>query len=236
MKLALISGGSRGLGEALCLEYRQRDFEVREFSRRAPHSWSVACDFAQPADIEAVLLRELAAWRSAVQDELVVISNAASLDPVGLAGTQAAHAVAANLAANFSGAIVFMNTVLQVFAQTPCRKTLASISSGAALKPYAGWSLYCAAKAGLEHFIRCVAVEQDTQPHPFHALNIDPGVMDTDMQAQIRACDNADFPQVQRFISRHASGELRAPATVAQAIAYLLEASPTTGARLPAIG
>lgn len=239
MKLALISGGSRGLGAALCAAYQQAGFRVLEYSRSAPHAWSVRCDFSDPESVERVLLGSLDAFAAIPLQELVVISNAATLAPIGLAGTRTAAAVCDNLAINLSGAIVFMNTVLRVFGAQPCRKSLVNISSGAARKAYAGWSLYCAAKAGLEHFVRTVAAEQTGTAQPFRVFSLDPGVMDTAMQASIRHSPPDDFPAVERFIARHRAGELKAPAAVAARIVELIageieagtcgSATPTNG-------
>ena len=60
-------------------------------------------------------------------------------------------------------------------------------------------------------------------------LNINPGVIDTGMQADIRAASSADFPAVERFIQRKADGELRAPARVAGAIARIVDEAPDAG-------
>jgi NAD(P)-dependent dehydrogenase (short-subunit alcohol dehydrogenase family) len=108
----------------------------------------------------------------------------------------------------------------------------ANISSGAALYGYGGWTLYCAAKAGLENFIRALATEQKMEAHPFIAVNINPGVMDTEMQALIRATSAADFPDVGRFVHRKEQGELALPDGVAAAIMRIVEsAALESGAR-----
>ena len=96
------------------------------------------------------------------------------------------------------------------------------ISSGAALRPYAGWSLYDAAKAGMDHFVRTLALEQAAQPHPFLTVNLDPGVIDTQMQALIRSTDKVDFPDVERFILRKEMGKLTPPTKVAESILEIL--------------
>ena len=74
----------------------------------------------------------------------------------------------------------------------------------------------------MEGFIRAVAVEEQTQPHPFLAISVDPGVMDTGMQALIRATPQEDFPEVARFVSRCEAGGLAAPDAVAEAIIRLI--------------
>lgn len=223
MRLAILTGGSRGLGLALHDQLQQQGWRVLEFSRSAPHAGSVRLDLADPGEIEAVVKPALARLIAGLPaqssiDELLVIGNAGVLDPIGPASRKDAAAVQANLQANFTSAILFMAAVIGQFQALPCRKVLASVSSGAAHKGYAGWSLYCAAKAGLENFIRAVAVEQASEPHPFIAINVDPGVMDTAMQALIRQQTPADFPDVARFIRRQADGELRPAHEVAAAI------------------
>ena len=110
-----------------------------------------------------------------------------------------------------------------------CRKVVASISSGAALKGYAGWSLYCATKAGLEGFVRALALEQQPEPHPLLAVSIDPGVVDTQMQALIRTMSKRDFPEVERFIRRKNEGGLSAPSRVAAAVLRVLSAPTLVG-------
>ncbi len=62
----------------------------------------------------------------------------------------------------------------------------------------ASWSFRAARRI---HFqVRAVAMEQQMEPHPITPINIDPGVMDTDMQAIIRASSVAGFPVWDRFI------------------------------------
>ncbi|RZS46645.1 SDR family NAD(P)-dependent oxidoreductase [Sphaerotilus mobilis] len=226
MRLAILTGGSRGLGLALHEQLTQAGWRVLEFSRTAPHRDSVRLDLADPTQIASLVrpaLARVAAELTETIEALVAISNAGVLDPIGPASRKDPAAVLANLQANFTSAILFQSVVVAQFQNLACRKVLANLSSGAALKGYAGWSLYGAAKAGLEHHIRAVAVEQASEAHPFIALNVDPGVMDTAMQALIREQAPADFPDVARFIRRQADGELRPPGDVAAAILRLLE-------------
>ncbi|MEN9491288.1 MAG: hypothetical protein RJA63_1737, partial [Pseudomonadota bacterium] len=115
MKLAIISGGSRGLGAALCKAYSDAGFEVLEFSRRAPHPFSIACDFTQPQDVSECVSASFSPYRDAALDELVVISNVASLDPIALNTRLDAAAIQRNLSTSFVSAIVFMSEALRTF-------------------------------------------------------------------------------------------------------------------------
>lgn len=66
--------------------------------------------------------------------------------------------------------------------------------------------------------MRSLAVEEQYQQHPFLAVSIDPGVIDTEMQALIRQTPKADFPEVERFTKRKHDGGLASPKAVAAAI------------------
>jgi benzil reductase ((S)-benzoin forming) len=223
MRLVVLTGGSRGLGLELCSAFSGRGYRVLEFSRSAPHDYSVNIDLASPAECRRIVATALAALGREPMDEILVINNAGTLDPIGPASRKAEEAVLANLNANFTSAILFLAELVGKYQATPCRKVLVNISSGAAQKGYAGWSLYCAAKAGLENYIRALAIEQKAEPHPFIPINVDPGVIDTEMQALIRSSSVTDFPDLERFIERKKQGALASPARVAAAILRILE-------------
>lgn len=222
MRLALLTGGSKGLGLALCETLDERGYQVVEFSRSAPHAYSVRTDLSSPSASRRVVAAAIAVFRDEHIEEILVINNAGTLDPIGPASRKPSDAVVANLNTNFTSAILILTEIVGHFQAIACRKVLANMSSGAAQKGYAGWSLYCAAKAGMENFVHALAVEQQAEPHPFIPVNINPGVMDTDMQAMIRASSVADFPDLERFIQRKEQGALVSPAKVATAVCRIL--------------
>ena len=71
------------MGEALCRRYLDAGFQVLEFSRGAPNDFSVAADFAQPELAALVVARELASLAHLDFSEIVVMSNAGTVEPVG---------------------------------------------------------------------------------------------------------------------------------------------------------
>jgi benzil reductase ((S)-benzoin forming) len=229
--LALISGGSRGLGAALRKRYRDAGWEVVTFSRSGHGEGHVALDLARPDEAARALAGSLAPLAAHDWDEVVAISNAAQLGPVGPLTGKGDIDILANVNINVAGGIVFMNAVLRAFAAHDCEKTLVNISSGAAQRAFHGWSLYCAAKAGLERFVECVALEQAALAHPFRAVNISPGVIDTGMQAEIRGSGDADFPDRDRFVGLKEDGVLQSPDAVAEVIARIVAERPVSGRR-----
>ncbi|KQP21572.1 SDR family NAD(P)-dependent oxidoreductase [Pseudorhodoferax sp. Leaf267] len=232
MRLAILTGGSRGLGLALCEALAERGYRVMEFSRGAPHAYSVRLDLSSPGDSHRIAATAVASFGNKHIEELLVVSNAGTLDSIGPASRQERAAVLANVNTNFTSAILVLTEIVAHFQDTPCRKVLANISSGAAQRGYAGWSLYCAAKAGMENYVRALALEQQLEPHPFIPINVDPGVIDTEMQALIRSSSAADFPEIERFIKRKEQGALVSPEKVAGAVCHILQlTSLSFGAR-----
>lgn len=226
MKLFIITGGSRGLGYALCEQFKARDYKVIEFSRSAPHEFSIQTDLANPEASRLTIANTIASLDHSQLEELVVISNAGVLDPIGPTSNKARVDLIKNMNTNFVSPILVLTEIIAKFQATACKKIIANISSGAALKGYFGWSLYCAAKAGMENFIQSLAVEQKTQIHPFIPITIGPGVIDTEMQALIRATPQSDFIDVEKFIQRKDQGLLVAPDKVAASIIRILDQSP----------
>lgn len=223
MKLVITTGGSKGLGRALCEQFMTRGYEALEFSRSAPHEYSIRTDLAHPEESRFIVARALEPIDPEQLQELIVVSNAGSLRPIGPTSGKSRSDLIANMNTNFVSAILVLTEIIARFQPAPCRKVIVNISSGAALKGRFGWSLYCAAKAGMENFIRSIAIEQQTQPQPFIPISIDPGVMDTDMQALIRATPQSDFRDVETFVRRKDEGLLVQPDRVAAAIIRILE-------------
>ena len=104
------------------------------------------------------------------------------------------------------------------------RKVL-NISSGLGRRAMASQASYCTAKAGMDQFSSCVALEEATKPNGARIVSLAPGVIDTDMQMQLRSAASTDFPDVGRFAGLHASGQLTsADDAAARVLAWLARA------------
>ncbi len=226
MRLLILTGGSRGIGLAIADELSARGCTVIEFSRTAPHPYSVATDFAAPATAHRAVEAALASVEQTQLEELFVVSNAATLEPIGPSAYQPPELVLSNLSVNLVSPVLFISAVVARFQAVPCRKVIANISAGGARQGVYGWSLYCAAKMGMENFVQSLAIEQQAQPHPFIPVNIDPGVVDTQMHLVAGSASPDDFPAAPRFATRRAQGQLTPPNRAGTAIAQLLF-SPT---------
>ncbi|RVU84528.1 SDR family NAD(P)-dependent oxidoreductase [Leucothrix sargassi] len=215
-KLLILTGGSSGLGKAVVAQYaRNPEWHVVELSRSGDTSHNIQCDLTDPEFVEllgASLFPELASLNVS---EVLFINNAADVKPISSVAALEPSEIIRNITLNQTSAFILLSSFIAAFRDLNVRKTIVNISSGAAEKGYAGWALYCASKAAADNFIRSIAMEEEQQAAPFIAVNYNPGVMDTDMQAGIRESDMKHFPTKQRFVDLKANGQLRTPEFVA---------------------
>jgi NAD(P)-dependent dehydrogenase (short-subunit alcohol dehydrogenase family) len=226
---AIVSGHSRGLGAAIAGELLERGIPVLGLARRgnaglaAQHGDTlaeVALDLADSAALAAWLARGALGDWLADAERVLLVNNAGTLQPMGPLPLQevdaVARAVAANVAAPLMLAAAFAQAGTGAIGTEAAGKVrdrrVLHISSGAARKPYAGWSVYCATKAALDHHAR--AVQVDATPG-LRICALAPGVVDTAMQGEIRASTLERFPLRDRFAEMQASGGLVAPAECA---------------------
>ncbi len=224
-RLVIVSGGSRGLGAALCDVWQGQGCRVMELSRASPRAGSVKVDLSHPEAACDALRVALADVDTAGLREVIVVANAGVLDPIGPASQQPTSALVANLQVNLVASIAWVAKAVGMLQTVSARKLVIAISSGAASKPHAGLSLYGAAKAGMEQFIRTLALEQAREAHPFTAITVDPGALDTAMQLTLRSAPPTVFPEAADFAQRHQSGTLRSPQDAAAAIAAFAQSA-----------
>lgn len=142
-------------------------------------------------------------------DEIVFINNASLINPISKVGTYSNEQISEIINVNIYSPMVIANYLLNMFIDK--KITMINISSGAALKPIASWSLYCSTKATINMFFEVMKLEYTN--HVFH--NFDPGVMDTDMQEKIR---DSKFDTVNDFIQFKKNDLLKSPYKVASNI------------------
>jgi len=223
-RLAIITGGSRGLGLALVQAFGQQGWQLLELSRSGEAEYHLSCDLAdyQSFSTDGAVAKRFSQLASQSWQQVVLIHNAAVIEPISQIASLTPEAIAEHININMVGSFSLLARFIEAFRDTPCTKNIVNISSGAAHKGYAGWALYCASKGASDQFIRALVAEEAHQSWPFSAINYEPGVVDTQMQATIRSADTQHFPDRQRFIDMAEQGALRAPEQVAGHILSLV--------------
>jgi NAD(P)-dependent dehydrogenase (short-subunit alcohol dehydrogenase family) len=153
-----------------------------------------------------------------------LVNNAGVIEPVAPLADTDPDAWSHNLAVNLLGPYYLIRAALPHLRRA--RGRLVDIGTGASEKAIEGWSAYCAAKAGLAHLTRVVAAET----REITAVSFRPGVVDTDMQAQIRREGPAGMtPEKAAYFQRlKAEGKLLPPAQPARAAAWLALHAPAS--------
>lgn len=103
---------------------------------------------------------------------------------------------------NVTSCILLASTALKTFVGTTERLDIVNISSLAAIKPFAGWGVYCIGKAAREMMVQVIATEIDSTDSvskgtQVRALCYSPGPVNTDMQKEIRS--SAVVPEQRKF-------------------------------------
>lgn len=220
--LVWISGASGGIGAALAASVPFEGAHTFDLSRSggAPGTEHVPADLSDPAAWAAVAAHFDAVLGDTEAETAVFVHNAGTLDPMGFAGRVDQAAYTRNVLLNSAAPQVLGNAFLAAVGRAPSvtSASLVLLSSGAASKPYEGWSSYCGAKAGVDHWVRTVGAEQASTDNPVKVVAVAPGVVGTGMQEYIRAQDEAVFPAKEKFVGLYERGELVDPADAATGI------------------
>lgn len=240
--LTVLTGASRGLGAALAEALLNSTSHVVGISRHANHNltalaqsraatweeWSE--DLSEPLAVASRLSDWLASLDGGSFASVTLINNAAVLpELVPLRATQPASLVQA-MRINLEAPLVLCAAFLAGTTNWACPRKVLNISSGLGRRAMASSSAYCAAKAGMDLFTQCVALEESEHPNGARVCSLAPGVIDTDMQVKLRHADADQFPDLQAFQALHQQGQLTRASQAAQRVLQFL-ARPDFGDR-----
>lgn len=237
--LTIVTGSSRGLGRALaeqllspqrvllCLARHPCDDLAQQAMQAGAHLEQWSQDLADTAEAAERLAHWLHSLHAPGLDSATLINNAGAIPAIGPLNDCPPHELARALRVGLEAPMALTGAFLRatqawVDAGWQGTRKVLNISSGLGRRPMAAQAPYCAAKAGMDHFSRCVALEEARHPHGARIVSLAPGVIDTDMQVQLRAARPADFPDLGRFIGLQAQGQLSSPAeAAARVLAWL---------------
>jgi NAD(P)-dependent dehydrogenase (short-subunit alcohol dehydrogenase family) len=222
--LSIVTGASRGLGRAIAEQLHASGQRVLGLSRQAPtapfEQWP--CDLADAQSVAARLMAWLAEFDPDRVVSATLINNAALVnEPRPLAEIDAA-ALSAAVRVGLEAPLLLTSAFLRATRTWTARRRVLHISSGLGRRGMASTGPYCAIKAGLDNLARAQALEEALQANGARVCSLAPGVIDTDMQVQLRSADPSGFPDRDAFVQMKQGGRLDSPAAAAaKVIAYL---------------
>ena len=246
--LTVLTGASRGMGFAMARQLLTQGHTVLGISRTAPEALTQHAaqsgatllqwthDLADSAALGARLERWLQdaqkgpdgnawAWAS-----VTLINNAGVLTRIGPFSETDANDLARALRVGLEAPMQLTAAFLRATKDWRAQRKVLNISSGLGRRAMASQAAYCAAKAGLDHFTRCLALDEALKSNGAKVCALAPGVIDTDMQGQLRGADEAAFPDRANFVNLKSGGLLSSPEEAAsRVLAYL--ARPDFGAQ-----
>lgn len=214
----IITGGSKGLGlELLKMILDNRSGVIINISRSKPNVGKsqqknlihIRHDLSKNQKTLSQKLKKN--LDSFVIDKIIFINNAGIVEPIATLGKLPYEKTLENLNINLISPLIIINTLIS----KDTEMLIVNISSGAVNKHIEGWSLYSSSKNYILNILKFIEIENYNSNIGY--LNLDPGVMNTDMQKALRS---SNFKDKQKFIDYFVNGQLKPPKEVAENILY----------------
>jgi len=236
--LFILTGASRGMGLAMARQLLQPDNTLLCISRKANETLAVqarlatthllqwtedlAMGAAACARLEQWLREQPGGASNNTFASATLINNAGVIPRIGPLSEADADDLSHALRVGLEAPMQLTSAFLRATQGWAGQRKVLNISSGLGRRAMASQAGYCAAKAGLDHFTRCVALEEALKPNGAKVCSLAPGVIDTGMQEQLRAADSDAFPDRSGFVNLKTSGSLASPEDAASRVLAVL--------------
>ncbi|MFZ9990725.1 MAG: SDR family NAD(P)-dependent oxidoreductase [Burkholderiaceae bacterium] len=238
--LYILTGASRGMGLAMAQQLLKPGNVLLCISRNVNPDLATA---AQKADVPLTQWTQDLADGAGASDRLrewlnsqnpadfasvSLINNAGVIPPIVPLRQSNPADLALALRVGLEAPMALSAAFLGGTHSWPVPRKVLNISSGLGRYPMASQAGYCAAKAGMDHFTRCLALDEALHANGAKVCALAPGVIDTDMQVQLRGAAGEAFPDQSKFLQLKAQGQLSSPEAAAENVLRFL-ASPDFG-------
>ncbi|WP_042149257.1 (S)-benzoin forming benzil reductase [Paucisalibacillus sp. EB02] len=226
MKIALITGVSKGLGESIAKLFLESGIHVLGISRNSNNRLvkiaqknnvnyqHYPCDLGNISEIEKMVEKIQEDVRHYSPTLLYLINNAAVVEPIKQVTQIDNKELADHFQLNTIAPIILMNKMLQFSSESNNAFIGVNITSGAAERPIYGWSAYCSSKASINMYTKTAALEQLVLKTGHKIIAFNPGIMDTSMQQTIRSSSKESFIEIDKFKEYKEKKQLRDTDTV----------------------
>lgn len=232
--LTILTGASRGMGLAMAQQLLHAGHTLVCISRRqnpelAAQVRATGATLEQwPLDLAhsgeaASRLQQWLGQAGGRYASATLINNAGVIPAIAPLSALTADAIAQALRVDLEAPMALTAAFLAATESWQVPRKVLNISSGLGRRPMASQAVYCAAKAGMDLYTRCVALEEALKPNGARVCSLAPGVIDTGMQVQLRGADAAAFPDRARFEQLKRGGQLDSPEAAARKVLAFLQ-------------
>jgi len=230
MKLAIVTGCSKGLGNALVRTLLKNKYQVIGLARQASQMMHVLdpvdknffipidVDLSSAVEIDQIFSPVLERLDKSKITEAILFQGAATVSPIGVIGGIDSSEISKSIQLNLAAPAILANCFIRHLQSVPAKKQIFFISSGAATNPIGGATLYCATKAAMEMLSKAIHHEQKDRLHPVRSIAIRPGVFESQMQSTLRSADRESFPDVDKFLDMKEKNILKSAEQIANVI------------------
>jgi benzil reductase ((S)-benzoin forming) len=234
MNMALVTGVSKGLGYEIAKALIDFGIEVIGLSRSTNEKVAdlkvksngqfthIPSDLTNVGEIEPLIKKISQQIAAKKPQKLYVINNASVIEPIERMGFLENSKIQQAIHLNLLAPIFINNTLMSELRKEDLELVIVNVSSGAAERPIHGWSVYNATKAAINMHTKVVALEQENVKSSHKIIAFSPGIMDTDMQGEIREANEDAFAEINKFVGFKSNGDLRQPSVVAKALVDLI--------------
>jgi len=228
--LYILTGASRGMGLAMAEQLLAPDHRLLCLSRQTNAALATQaaargcaltqwpCDLSRAVEAAAALSDWLGTLDSASLATVTLINNAGAIPRIAPLSASDPAELARALRVGLEAPLLLTAAFLRATETWGLPRKVLNISSGLGRRAMASQAAYCAAKAGMDHFTRCLALDEARKANGAKVCSLAPGVIDTDMQVQLRSAEADAFPDQANFIGLKTRGQLSSPAEAASRV------------------
>ncbi len=211
MNYYFVTGSSKGLGKSIVdLLLKDKNNVVYGLARTC----SVQHERYIHTSVDMRELKEVIGYEFPLlenMEKLVLINSAGMVGDIKHVGAIDNQKIIDSYNLNLIAPVILANNFIAKYSNLDSNKTVLNISSGAGRSPIDGWSTYCSTKAGMDMFSQVLDVESQIDQSNVKVLSLAPGIIDTAMQREIRASDECDFSNINRFVDYKKNNDLASP-------------------------
>jgi len=224
----LITGTSRGIGEALAQKILEKGNTVLGVSRnrsdalKSTRYYHLSFDLTDTSRMSQIMEKVNEIVDNRGFDFVCLVNNASAIEPIGSIEKCSVTEIESHVRIGLIAPMILTSMFIRRFADDKIRKKVVFISSGAAFTASPQDSIYCSSKAGINMFAQCVGLEQKDKEYGFEMICIGPRMVDTSMQQTARSKSSDEYTMADFFKQAYEDGKLQKPNNVAEKIYTIL--------------